>query len=89
MLDDPVFIEMVTFLDTKSYQHKECNELFDSIKKRLLEAEFRTLHAHVSTFMKTIPSSKCWKQLFQLKDSLNLSNITHCRAMYCHYLVKC
>ena len=31
MLDDPVFIALATFLDTKSYQHKECNELFDSI----------------------------------------------------------
>ena len=33
--------------------------------------------AHVSTFMNTIPCSKCWKQLFQLKGSLNLSNILH------------
>ena len=31
MLDDPVFIALATFLDTKSYQHKECNELFHSI----------------------------------------------------------
>lgn len=93
-LEDPVFIAMADFLNTKAYAHNDVDLLFEEsvqliydrfemlfqangCKKEKLKTEFRTLFSHVTTFLKRSTSSKCWPQLFQLRDGLSLSNILH------------
>ena len=93
ILDDIIFIAMATFLDTYSYQFRSVDELLEPIttifnrfqelfeangcERKNLLGEFRVLHCHVKTFFKSTSSSKCWPQLFQLKDSLTLNSILH------------
>ena len=57
-------------------------------EKENLKNELRTLCSHVDTFFKTSSASRCWPKLFQLRDSLNITNILPSYALQFHFLMQ-
>ena len=90
-LDNCIFKDIATFLNTKAYMYTEVDELLEAVnkvfdyfsfifqengcKEEELKKELKILHMHVSTFFKS--TSMCWPTIFQLKDTLNINNILH------------
>ena len=82
-----------TFLDTKSYRSMDIEELLKAASvlvesfKLLLEAngfnpdalstEINLLHTHVEQFLSNCSPDKCWKRLFELKETLEIKNVLH------------
>ena len=73
ILDDPVFIAMVTFLDTESYKHQQSSEkLFDNSVNNLIYDCFQTL----------FQANRCDKMLLMKEFCTLFAHVTHNICMF-------
>ena len=93
IVNDDFFKATAQFLDTPSYQDTTFDALFDCVNVivehyaeqfkenscdlQKLKAEFHVLHSHVTKFLGKSSASRCWPQIFRLKNCLSLHNILH------------
>ena len=92
MLDNN-FKAIASFLDTKSYQFTEIDEVYKDLStiatffSEILNAngcdidalrnEFTIVHTHVVQFLSSSSTERCWKRLFQMKNTLGITNVLH------------
>ena len=93
ILENAVFKFIASFLDTKSYQFTEIDEVYQHVSiianffSEILNAngcdidalrnEFTIVHTHVIQFLSATSTERCWKRLFQMKNTLGIINILH------------